>query len=116
MSTGMNMLLDFFIACYGGYLIYAAVVMKRTGKIQNTMLSKGVNLTGGEDVEGYIRHTFGISLAVGVLCVCVGAIGLYNDYYGGLGRLHLAAILVFGISLLVYGVLMMRAQKTYLQG
>ena len=111
----MNMMLDILIAVYGAYLVYAAFTMKRTGKIQNMMISKGLDLKRAKDIDGYIKHTFGISVAIGIVCILAGGVGLYNDYYGGLEGLYLVVIIIFGISLMIYGVLMVRAQKKYLQ-
>ncbi|MBO5291590.1 MAG: hypothetical protein J6B10_00175 [Lachnospiraceae bacterium] len=111
----IDILLDVFILGSGIYLIYAGAAMKKTGKVKNVLVSKDVDLKKAVDVPGFIQNTFLKTIIMGVLGTAAGCVGLYNDYYGGIGKIQLAVILVYGICLMLYGYVTVRAQKKYLQ-
>ncbi len=115
-SAEFNLLIDFCIFASGIYLIYCAIMMKKDKKIQNLMLSKDVKVTPQSDVEGFIGSTFAVTIGMGVIGMVVGAIGLYNDHFGGIGTVQFVSIIVYFVGLIAYGFVTVRAQKKYLQG
>lgn len=112
----INLLIDLFLFGSGVYLVYAAVKMKRTGEVQNLLLSKGTEIKKSADVAGFIQNTFGKTVAMGSIGIVAGGVSLYNDYYGGIGTVQLIALIVYGVGLMLYGYLTVRAQKRFLQG
>lgn len=106
---------DVLIVGSGLYLIYAAIAMKRTGKVPGVMLSKGVDVKKTADVSGFIKDAFWKTIVIGIVSVLAGGIGLYSNYNAGLGWLYTAVIPVYAVALMLYGYLMVKAQKKYLQ-
>lgn len=112
----MGLMLDAFIAVMGGYFIYKAVEMKRTGNLaKGIMVSKDFDLSKARDVGGFIRYMYAKTIAVGACAVVCGVVGVMNDLYGGLAMVQLALTGVFFVGVVVFGYLAMKAQKRFLE-
>lgn len=110
-----NVFIDFGIFASGVYFLYAAYVMKKRGEIPSLLLSKDMVLKKAADKAGFAGNMFGKTIAIGILGLLAGSIGLYNDFYRSLGEIPVAAMMVYVVGLMLYGYLLMRAQKKYLQ-
>ena len=112
----MGLMLDAFIAIMGGYFIYKAVEMKRTGSLaKGIMVSKDFDLSKARDVEGFIWFMFPKTVVVGACAVICGIVGIINDLYGGLAMVQLALTGVFFAVVVVFGYLAVKAQKKFLE-
>lgn len=112
----MGLMMDAFIAIMGGYFIYKALEMKRTGSLaKGIMVSKDFDLSKARDVEGFIGYMFPKTVAVGICAVICGIVGIINDMYGGLTMVQLALTGVFFAIVVVFGYLAVKAQKKFLE-
>lgn len=96
-------------------MMYWAVQMKSSKKIPTMLVGKGFPIKRAKDPEGFIRFTFPITFFTGAFLFVVGLIG-------ALEILALHPILDSILSLLIvvvviiYGMVLMRAQRKYLVG
>ena len=108
-------MLDVFIAFCGGYLIYSALDMKKTGSLkQGVMVRKDADLSKAKDIAGFIEYMYLKTIIVGVCTLICGGVGIINDTYGGLGMLQLVLTFVFFFAIVIFGIMTAKAQKKYL--
>lgn len=110
-----GVVLDLLIMACGIYMMYWAVQMKSTNKIPPMLVGKGFPINRAKDSDGFIRYTFPLTLGVGVVLLLAGTIGaleLFAVYPMADTLMRLALLII----LIVYGMLLMRAQKKYLVG
>ena len=111
----MDLMLDVFIAFCGGYLIYSSVDMKKTGSLKKgVMIRKDADLSKAKDIPGFIEYMYLKTIIVGICTLICGGIGIVNDLYGGLGMVQLVMTFVFFVAIVIFGIMMTRAQKKYL--
>ncbi len=109
------MVLDILIMACGIYMLYWAVQMKNNKKIPEMLVGKGFPIERACNPEGFIRATFPLTLAVGAALFAGGAIGaleLLAAYPMADTLVNLLEVAV----ILLYGALLMRAQRKYLVG
>ncbi|MFG6368223.1 MAG: hypothetical protein K1W16_07300 [Lachnospiraceae bacterium] len=110
-----EIMLDLLIMACGIYMMYWAVQMKSTNKIPPMLVGKGFPINRAKDSNGFIRYTFPLTLTVGVVLLLAGTVGaleLFAAYPFAETLMRLALLII----LIVYGMLLMRAQKKYLVG
>lgn len=111
----MGMVLDLLIIACGVYMIYWAVQMKLTKKIPMMLVGKGFPINRAKDPEGFMRFTFPFTFGTGVFLFAAGVVGAL----GVLELYPVADILmrfVMVVLIIVYGMVLMKAQKKYLVG
>lgn len=106
-------LINIIIIACGVYMVYGAISMKTTGTIPANLLGKGVNLATAKDIPGYIKKMFPITLVVGILTLGCG-VGTAFGIFGDNGYVQTIISLVFVVIVLVYGKILVDAQKKYL--
>lgn len=112
----MGLMLDAFIAIMGGYFIYKAMEMKRTGNLaKGIMVGKDIDLSKARDVNGFIVYMFPKTIVVGACAVICGIVGIINDLYGGLAMVQLALTGIFFVVVVIFGYLAVKAQKKFLE-
>lgn len=100
------------IAC-GVYMVYAAITMKTTGVVPSNLVGKNVDLANAKDIPGFVKKMFPVTLIVGVLTLLCG-IGTALGIFGDNGYVQTIISLVFVVIVLVYGKILLDAQKKYL--
>lgn len=111
----MDSIFDIIILVSAIYLIYSAVEMKRAQSIQGSVLiSKQINLKAAKDIPGYIQYMYGKTIALGLLGILCGAVGIYNSYAGTLDILQSIFTFAYFIVIVVYAALSVKAQKKFL--
>lgn len=111
----MGMIFDVLILLSGIYLIYTAWEMKSSGKVQEALVSKNVNLRTARDPKGFIDYMFVKTVIIGVAAALCGGFSLYNDYFAkGYDVLQIAAMAIYFVVLLIYGFFITKAQKKFL--
>lgn len=111
----MDLMLDVFIAFCGGYLVYSAADMKKTGTLkQGVMVRKDADLSRAKDIPGFICYMYAKTIVVGIGTLLCGIVGIINDLYGGLGMVQLVMTIVFFVMIVAFGIMTSRAQKKYL--
>lgn len=113
MSLGM--IIRILIMACGVYMMYWAVQMNISQKIPAMLVGKGFPLSRAKDPKGFIRFTFPFTLGTGIILFAggaLGAIGVFALY----PLLDTAVSLLIVIVIIIYGVILMKAQKKYLVG
>jgi hypothetical protein len=113
MSFGM--ILDLLIMACGVYMIYWSVQMRSSNKIPAMLVGKGFPIDRAKDPDGFIRFTFPFTFSTGVVLFVlglVGALGLFITY--PLAETLMRIVLV--VVIVIYGMILMKAQKKYLVG
>ena len=110
-----GMIPDLLIMACGVYMIYWAVQMRSTNKIPTMLVGKGFPINRAKDPAGFIRFTFPLTFATGVVLFVVGmvgALGIFITYPLAETLMRIALIVV----IIAYGMALMKAQKKYLVG
>ena len=114
-NMDFGVILDLLLMVYGIYMVYWAVQMKLTNKIPPILVGKGFPINRAKDSDGFIRYIFPFTLVVGVVLLAAGTVGaleLFAIY--PIVEILMRFVLLF--ILIIYGMLLMRAQKKYLVG
>lgn len=112
----MNMFFDLLIMACGVYMVFWAVQMKKERKIPEMLVGKNFKLERAKDPEGFINYTFPFTFGTGVILFVAGfvlSLGIFSDTYPIIDTLISLALVVI---IILYGVLLMNAQKKYLVG
>lgn len=106
---------DLLIGAGGIYLIYTAVVMKKTGEIKTGVLvSKETDIHKMRDKEGFINYMFGKVLLIGVLTVLAAIGNVLRTSYGGPIWISLAANGCYVAVLIFYTAAFSKAKKMFI--
>ena len=104
-----------FILASGVYLIYTAVMMKRTGEIKaGVIVSKEMDVDKMKDKKGFINYMFGKVLLAGVLIVLSAAVNLAGAGQNGPLWLSMAGNIGFVAALILYMAAYMKARKLFI--
>ena len=106
--------MDILIMFSGAYLIYSAVQMKRTGEISTSLVGKGCDLKKAKDPQGYIEYMYMKSVIMGVVVILSAGADYLNETYWNIPYLNLVLCAVLLVVIIVYGKIIMGAQKKYL--
>ncbi|MCH5253473.1 MAG: hypothetical protein J1F41_01015 [Lachnospiraceae bacterium] len=107
-------LIDILCILSGGYLVYAALVMKLKGRIvSNVVLSKSMDENAIRDKEGLIRYLYGKLLFFGCIIILSSIANLVNEHMAGPGIVTVITCCIFAIAIVGYGVVTNRALKKY---
>lgn len=107
-------LIDIFCILSGGYLVYAALVMKLKGRIvSNVVLSKSMDVNTIHDKEGLIRYLYGKLLFFGGLIILSSIVNLVNEHMAGPSIVSVITCSLFALAIIGYGVVTNRALKKY---
>jgi threonine/homoserine/homoserine lactone efflux protein len=110
------MLFDLLVMACGVYMVYWAIQMKRENKIPEMLVGKNFKLERAKDPDGFIKCTFPYTLGVGIILFAAGfflSLGIFSDTHPIIESLISLGILVV---IILYGILLMDAQKKYLVG
>lgn len=106
---------DLVIAGSGIYLVYVALLMKRTGEIkQGVIISKDINVNRIRDKEGFIHYMFPKVMLIGILAAVVGAGSMMNTALGGPDILEIIGIVIYLVVLALFAVASGKARKKYI--
>ncbi len=112
---GFDMILNILIMACGIYMLYWAIQMKSNKKIPEMLVGKNFPIERAQDPEGFIKATFPLTFATGVLLLASGAIGSL-ELLAAYPMADMIINLVEVVVILVYGMLLMKAQRKYLVG
>ena len=106
---------DLLIGASGVYLIYIAVVMKKTGEIKTgVIVSKEMDVNKMKDKKGFIDYMFGRVLLAGALIVLSAAGNLAVTELNGPLWLSMAGNARFVAALIIYMVAYRKARKLFI--
>ena len=109
------MIIGLLIIACGVYVIYWAMQMIQTKKIPEMLVGKGFPISRAKDKDGFIKATFPMTLALGVILFVVGilgALGVFAAY--PLVDTLLSIVLI--VVIIIYGMFLLKAQQKYLVG
>lgn len=111
----ISMILKLLIMACGIYMMYWAVQMKSTKKIPEMLVGKGFPISRAKDPEGFIKCTFPYTLGTGIIIFVSGLIGAL-ELLASSPMIDTLINFVVVVVIIVYGVVLMKAQKKYLVG
>lgn len=98
----LSAFMDIAIILCGAYVVYAAVLLKTTGELkESVLLSKNLDIKKCKDLEGYKKFLFPRSLIMGIFTVLFGLAGVINTNVMKLGNVYIG-LLIFLFLLLVW--------------
>lgn len=107
-------LIDVLCIISGGYVVYAAVVMKTKGRIiNNVILNKGKDESSIRDKEKFVCFLYGKLLFFGILIMLAGIMNFVNSYTMHSGAVTITACCLFGAAIVGYGIVVNIALKKY---
>ncbi len=111
-----DMIFDLIEIFAGAYMLYQAITMKRSGKLNDSgLISRNINLLTAPDVPGFIRLMFPVYVVCGAVFLVIGGVSVYFDTHGGFpGKVSLiftGILITFCVAL---AVITYRAQRKYL--
>ncbi len=81
MDNSIWSLMDIIFVGAGAYMLYAWILMKKTGEIKTSMLlSKEIDIRKCKDLEGYKSFIAPKMLVFGFTSLVYGGYGLVNSY------------------------------------
>ena len=96
-------LMDIIIIVGGAYIAYAAILLKLTGEIkESVLLGKTMNIRKCKDLEGFKKFLFPRALAMGIFTVLFGIAGIINTKVAPLGNLYFVLLGVLMVILIWY--------------
>ncbi len=112
---GMGGFVDMLFAASGIYLIYTALMAKKTGTVSaNTMLGKNISEKVIKDKLGFIEYMYKRILLAGILIVIAGMINLYNDYFVFSNALTWIASAIILAAIIIYVIAYKNGQKQFI--
>ncbi len=104
-DNSFYIIIDFFVAACGVYVVVQYLLMIKTGKIrQNALLPKDISADHCRDAEGYIKAIGIKQLVFGLAATICGTISLVQDLMGVYNMyLSLASMVVFLVLCVWYG-------------
>lgn len=114
-QMGFGLILDLLIMACGAIMVYRAVRMRSTEQLPAMLVGMGFPIERAKDPKRFIRFTFPVTLATGVVLFAVGLAGVLGLFI----RYPLAETLMRIVLVLVivgYGMVLMKAQKEFLAG
>ncbi|MBQ8945736.1 MAG: hypothetical protein IJ058_02880 [Lachnospiraceae bacterium] len=112
---------DLLVIVCGLYMAYCAVMMKTKGRINSgVVMSRNLDESMLKDKEGFIRFIWPKLLCIGILCAVSG---IFNLVYSAHSEenpqtyvlVEIIVNSVFFILLIVYGVIVAKAQKRFMK-
>ena len=111
---------DLLVTVCGLYMAYCAVMMKARGRINSgVVMSRSLDESQLKDKEGFINYLWWKLLIVGLLCSASGIFNMTYTRYAQSSEQYLIVQLVvnavFFVLLIVYGLIVVKAQKKYMK-
>ncbi len=111
----MDTFVNAMIFLGGGYMLFAAYMMKFKGEVPKSFLSRDLNWDTARDKEGYIRFMFPANIIMGLLMIILGLCLTFEEKLGLVGDKEMILLLAAFILVLIYGVIAMHMQTKYLR-
>ena len=111
---------DALVIVCGLYMAYCAVMMKAKGRINSgVVMSRNLDESQLKDKQGFIDYIWWKLLVVGLLCAASGIFNIIYTRYAQESEqyviVQVAVNTVFFILLIIYGLIVVKAQKKYLK-
>lgn len=107
-------LMDIIIIVGGAYIAYAAILLKLTGEIkESVLLGKNMDVKKCKDLEGFKRFLFPRALLMGIFTVLFGVAGIVNAQVVDLGNLYFGLLGLLLVLLVWYFVDYRRGIKRF---
>lgn len=98
----------------GIYCLYAAVMMKVKGEInQSILLGRDYQNKRCKDKEGYIREVFPHLLLFGLITTASGTTDMLNSFVMDISTVNIIMMIAFVVELLLFSKVTLNAKKKY---
>ena len=84
------------VALFGAYMIWSALQMKKSGKI-NSMVLAQEELKKVKDTKGFIEFLYWREMLFGALVLIVGVLGVLNETVMPIGKASILEVISFRI-------------------
>ena len=88
------LIFDVVVALFGAYMIFSALQMKKSGKI-NSMVLAQEELKKVKDTKGFIEFLYWREMLFGALVLIVGFLGLLNETIISIGKASILEVIIF---------------------
>ena len=103
-----------FILLAGGYILYAAILLKTQKKItKSIMMNQNKSVGQIKDKDGFIRFMFGRTLVVALVTIAAGLWGLLKPYFGATWVSDVVEIVAFTLVMVFYIISIKKADKEF---
>lgn len=82
------------VALFGAYMIWSALQMKKSGKI-NSMVLAQEELKKVKDTKGFIEFLYWREMLFGALVLIVGVLGVLNETVMPIGKASILEVIIF---------------------
>lgn len=109
---------DILVIIAGLYMAYSAIMMKTRGVVNSgVVMSRNLDESQLKDKEGFIKYIWPKLFAVGITCAASGAFNIIFSYFASSSENYVIIEVIvnglFFILLIVYAVIISKAQKKY---
>ena len=116
MQFDMMTLFDILLLIFGSYMIFAALRMKKSGKI-STLIVPASEIERIRDKEGFITEIYGKMMLFAAVIACYGLFGTLTDLIEGIPGVpigNLIGILIFFVVMFWFFKSLSKAKGKYM--
>lgn len=112
-----NNIMDIIILAAGAYMIYAGLLMKSTGKIAKSFISRNIEIENAPQKDKYIKYMFLPTMFIGVLMLFCGLLPMVVPMMNiALPENFAATVYFVSLGLVIaFGVYAINMQNRYLK-
>lgn len=111
----MDLMLVFnvVVALFGAYMIWSALQMKKSGKI-NSMVLAQEELKKVKDTKGFIEFLYWREMLFGALVLIVGVLGVLNETVMPIGKASILEVIIFLAAFIWFQNSLAKAREKFL--
>ena len=101
------------VALFGAYMIWSALQMKKSGKI-NSMVLAQEELKKVKDTKGFIEFLYWREMLFGALVLIVGVLGVLNETVMPIGKASILEVIIFLAAFIWFQNSLAKAREKFL--
>lgn len=101
------------VALFGAYMIWSALQMKKSGKI-NSMVLAQEELKKVKDTKGFIEFLYWREMLFGALVLIVGVLGVLNETVMPIGKASILEVIIFLAAFIWFRNSLAKAREKFL--
>ncbi len=116
MNFSMMTVFDILLLVFGSYMIFAALRMKKSGKI-STLIVPAAEIERIRDKEGFIAEVYGKMMLFAAVIACYGLFGTLTDLIPGIPGVavgNIIGILIFFVVMFWFFKSLSKAKGKYM--
>ena len=101
------------VALFGAYMIWSALQMKKSGKI-NSMVLAQEELKKVKDTKGFIEFLYWREMLFGALVLIVVVLGVLNETVMPIGKASILEVIIFLAAFILFQNSLAKAREKFL--